>query len=226
LQGEQASGSLDLPEQLSQDEAGLVARLRAGDDSAFAELLDRYNGMMLRVAQIYVPSHAVAEEVVQDAWLGVIRGIGNFEGRSSLETWVFRILTNSAKTRGVRERRSIPFSSAWKPTDEPYEPAVPPERFRSLEDPYPRHWAQPYPRDWDQIPEERLLSEETRQLVLDAVDKLPASQKEVITLRDINGWSSAEVCNALGISETNQRVLLHRARSKVRLALAQYLGDE
>lgn len=182
--------------------------------------------MMLRMAQMYVPSRAIAEEVVQDAWLGVIRGVARFEGRSSLKTWIFRILTNSAKTRGVRESRTIPFSSAWNPRDEPYEPAVPPERFRSTSDPYPRHWAQPYPRNWDEVPEQRLLSEETRQLVLDAVDKLPASQKEVITLRDINGWSSVEVCNALGISETNQRVLLHRARSRVRLALAHYLGDE
>lgn len=200
--------------------------MRSGDEHAFSELLAQYNDMMLRVARIYVSDGSVAEEVVQEAWLGVIKGIGRFERRSSLKTWIFRILTNTARTRGVRERRTIPFSSVWSADDEAHQPAVPPDRFRGLDDPYPRHWSQPYPRNWDELPEQQLVSSETRQLVLDAVSELPSNQRAVITLRDIEGWSSGEVCNALGISETNQRVLLHRARSKVRLALAQYLGDE
>ena len=167
---------------------------------------------MLRVARMYVGSRAVAEEVVQEAWVAVLNGIGRFEGRSSLKTWIFRILTNIAKTRGQREGRSIPFSSL-APDDEH---AVDPDRF--AED---GAWASP-PRSFG--PEERLLSDETMAVVEAAIAKLPASQAIVISMRDVDGFSAEEACNALDISETNQRVLLHRARSKVRQALEDYLG--
>jgi RNA polymerase sigma-70 factor (ECF subfamily) len=156
----------------------------------------------------------------------VLQGINRFEARSSLKTWIFRILTNSAKTRGQRESRSVPFSSLVDPETEPFEPAVDPARFLPADHPnWPHHWASP-PRSWSDTPEERLLSGETRQCIRDAIAALPPHQREIITLRDVDGWSSEEVCNVLGITETNQRVLLHRARSKVRRALAEYLvGD-
>ena len=176
---------------------------------------------MLRVALMYVSSRAVAEEVVQEAWLGVLRGIDSFEGRSSLKTWIFRILTNTAKTRGEREGRSIPFSALEGAGDEP---AVEPDRFQA-EGRWTGHWAAP-PSSWSQSPESRLLGAETRQVVARAIAELPPAQATVITMRDVEGFSSEEVCNALDVSETNQRVLLHRARSKVRRALEDYLGDD
>src|SRR5215210_1603679 len=201
-----------------QDEAMIVARLRDGDEAAFAELLDRYGSTMLRVAQMYVKDRASAEEVVQETWLAVLNGIDRFEGRSSLKTWLFRILTNRAKTRAVRERRTIPFS-ALQPDRVP-EPALEPDRFRDPDDPrWPGHWAVP-PQAW---PEDRLVAGETREKLAEAIEALPASQRAVISLRDLEGWSAEEVCNALAVSETNQRVLLHRARSKVRKALEEYL---
>jgi RNA polymerase sigma-70 factor (ECF subfamily) len=160
---------------------------------------------------------------VQDAWLGVLNGLARFEGRSSLRTWIFRILTNQAKTRGARERRSVPFSSLFG-GDEPGEPAVDPTRFRDSGR-WIGHWSIP-PRPWqDDTPEALLLSGEARARIQDAIDALPASQRQVITLRDIEGWSAVEVCNTLEITETNQRVLLHRARSKVRRAIEQYMDE-
>jgi RNA polymerase sigma-70 factor (ECF subfamily) len=201
------------------NEAGLVAALRAGDEAAFAALAREYHASLLRVAQIYVSSRAVAEEVVQETWLAVLQGLDRFEGRSTLKTWIFRILANRAKTRAVREGRTIPFS-ALHPDRVP-EPAVEPERFRGSEDPrWPGHWASP-PQAW---PEEKLLTAETRDKLAEAIDSLPATQRAVISLRDVEGWSAEEVCNALELSETNQRVLLHRARAKVRKALEGYLG--
>jgi len=206
------------------DDHDIVAALRAGDQEAFAGLVRRYGPSMLRLAQLYVPTRAVAEDVVQDAWLGVLKGIDRFEGRSSLRTWIFRILLNIAKTRGQRERRTLPFSSLWDPGEG--EPAVDPERFRAADDPrWPHHWAAE-PRTWAGIPEERLLAGETLRRIADAIESLPPNQREVIRLRDVDGWTSSEVCNALDISETNQRVLLHRARSKVRRALERYLDEE
>ena len=192
-------------------ETSLVAALRDGDEAAFTRLVKEYGAAMLRVARLYVGSRAVAEEVVQEAWLGVLNGIGAFEGRSSLKTWIFRILTNIAKTRGEREGRTVPFSALA--SDD--EPAVDPERF--LPD---GHWASPPPSFG---PEERLLGSETRAVVDEAIAGLPPSQALVITMRDVEGFTSEEARNALGISETNQRVLLHRARSKVRQALEDYL---
>ncbi len=197
-----------------------LAALRAGDEAAFLELVRRHHASMVRVAQIYVGSRAIAEEVAQEAWVGALTGLDRFEGRSSLKTWLFRIVTNVAKTRAVREGRTIPFSALRTPENVP-ESALEPERFRPPEDPrLPGHWATK-PSEW---PEERLLAAETLAIVAAAIDALPGSQRAVITLRDVEGWSAEEVCNALDLTETNQRVLLHRARSKVRTALEEHLG--
>ena len=195
-------------------ETSVVEALRAGDESAFRSLVAEYGPSMLRVARMYVGSRAVAEEVVQEAWVAVLNGIGRFEGRSSLKTWIFRILTNIAKTRGQREGRSIPFSSLAP--DDGGEHSVDPDRFAA-----DGHWASP-PRSFG--PEEHLLSDETMAVVEAAIAALPPSQAIVITMRDVEGFDAEEARNALDISETNQRVLLHRARSKVRQALEDYLG--
>jgi RNA polymerase sigma-70 factor, ECF subfamily len=201
-----------------------LAALRSGDERAFMELVERYHGSLLRVAQIWVSSRAVAEEVVQETWVGVLRGLDRFEGRSSLKTWIFRILANTAKTRAVREGRTIPLSSLENPGLVP-EPAVGPDRFRTWETSLPGHWAD-RPANWDEQPEKRLETLETRAELEAAIERLPGTQRAVLSLRDIEGWSSGEVCNALGLSETNQRVLLHRARSKVRQALEEYLRED
>jgi RNA polymerase sigma-70 factor (ECF subfamily) len=194
--------------------------LRAGDEAAFLALVRRHHAAMVRVAQIYVGNRAIAEEVAQEAWVGALKGLERFEGRSSLKTWLFRIVTNLAKTRAVREGRTIPFSALRSPENVP-EPALDPERFRPPDDPrWPGHWASK-PQEW---PEEQLLAGETLRVVDVAIEALPPAQRAVITLRDVEGWSAEEVCNALELSETNQRVLLHRARSKVRHALEGHLG--
>ena len=195
----------------------LVTRLRAGNEAAFMALVDRYGALMLRIALSHVPSVAVAEEVVQETWLGVLSGIDGFEGRSSLKTWILRILTNRAKTRGERERRTVPFSCLAPEDDDG--PAVDPDRFQGPGDRYPGGWAS-FPESW---PEERLLARETLACVQDAIRALPSRQQDVIILRDVEGWTSEEVCEALELSEGNQRVLLHRGRSRVRAALERYL---
>jgi RNA polymerase sigma-70 factor (ECF subfamily) len=203
-----------------QTDEQLVAALRAGDEEAFRTIVREWHSSLLRVAQIFVPSRSVAEEVVQETWLRVLGALDRFEGRSTLKTWVFRILVNTAKTRAQREGRTIPFSALQDASRIP-EAAVEPERF--LPDDHPQHpgaWALP-PRD---LPEERLLAAETRGVIAAAIEQLPASQRAVISLRDVEGWSSDEVRNALDISEVNQRVLLHRARSKVRRALEEYIA--
>ena len=198
----------------------ILAALRAGDEEAFRTVVRDWHSSLLRVAQIFVPPRAVAEEVVQETWLRVLGALDRFEGRSSLKTWVFRILVNTAKTRAQREGRTIPFSALQDASRVP-EPAVAPERFLPDDDPHhPGGWASP-PRD---LPEERLLAAETRDVIAAAVERLPASQRAVISLRDIEGWSSDEVRNALDLSEVNQRVLLHRARARVRGALEEYLA--
>ena len=203
-------------------DAELVASLRARDELTFARLVREWNSSMLRVAQIFVPTRAVAEEVVQETWLRVLGALDRFEGRSSLKTWVFRILVNTAKTRAQREGRTIPFSALHDPARVP-EAAVEPERFLPDDDPHhPGGWLSP-PRE---LPEDRLLAAETRAVLAGAIEKLPATQRAVISLRDVEGWSSDEVRNALDISEVNQRVLLHRARAKVRRALEEYLAPE
>lgn len=205
---------------LSRGDARLVEGLRAGDEDAFAALMRMYGAGMLRVAQMYVSSRAVAEDVVQEAWVGVLKGIDRFEGRSSLKTWIFRIVANTAKTRGVREARSVPFSSL----DEGDGPTVSPDRFVGDGDGSRGQWAVP-PASWAGLPEERLLAKETLAVIGREIERLPASQRAVITLRDLEGLSAQEVRNALGLTETNERVLLHRARAKVRAALEEYLRD-
>jgi RNA polymerase sigma-70 factor, ECF subfamily len=205
------------------DDLALIEALRRGDEAAFVTLVGRYHHSLLRVASLYISSGAAAEDVVQETWLGVLRGLERFEGRSSLKTWIFHILINRAKTRGARERRSIPFSDLHSVESEGDEPAVEPERFLPVDHPrWPGHWAS-FPDTWDESPEHLLLSTETHAVMQRAINALPPTQREVITLRDIEGWTSEDVCNALVLSETNQRVLLHRARSKVRRALEQYL---
>jgi RNA polymerase sigma-70 factor (ECF subfamily) len=204
----------------SVEERRLVDALRAGDESAFTRLVQEYGPAMLRVARMFVASRAVAEEVVQETWIGVLNGIGRFEGRSSLKTWIFRILTNTAKTRGVREGRSIPFSSLAGEDEDGG--AVDADRFLGDDTRFPGHWAAP-PQRWDAAPEGRLLTAETLQVIEREIAKLPANQGVVITMRDVEGFDAEEVCNALDISETNQRVLLHRARTKLRRALEEYM---
>lgn len=203
------------------DEAELIAALRRGDEAAFMALVERYHSMLLRIAMSYVGSRAVAEEVVQETWLAVLQGIARFEGRSSLKTWIFRILANRARTRGAREGRSVPFADLGGLEDEP---SVDPSAFISPGQSDGGWWAA-YPSNWSEVPEERLLAAETRALIEDAVAALPANQRTVINLRDVEGWSAEEVRQLLRISDANQRVLLHRARAKVRGALEQYLAE-
>jgi len=204
----------------SAEDLALIQRLRAGDEEAFMTLVDALQPSMLRVARMYVSTIAVAEEVVQDAWLGVLKGIDRFEARSSLRTWIFRILTNIAKTRGQREGRSVPFATLAG--DDLDAPSWDPGSFLGPEDEWAGHWSS-FPNDWRGLPQERLDAAETRAVAAAAISGLPPMQAEVIRLRDVAGWTSEEVRNALDLSETNQRVLLHRARAKVRRALDDYL---
>jgi RNA polymerase sigma-70 factor, ECF subfamily len=206
-------------------DAETVLALRSGDEASFLALVQRYQRPLLRLAQTFVPSQAVAEEVVQDTWLAVIKGIDAFKGRSSLRTWIFRILTYQAKSRGERERRSIPMS-AFEPMDPGSdEPAVDPSRFRPAGDPrWPGHWADP-PADWESDAEARLLGHEAQHVISSAMETLAPAQRLVMTLRDLEGWDSDEVCAALEISPGNQRVLLHRARSRVRASLERYFRE-
>ena len=205
-------------------QAEVVAALRAGDERVFEALVAELGPSMLRIARMYVSSRAVAEEVVQEAWLGVLSGIGRFEGRSSLKTWIFRILTNRAKTRGEREGRSLPFSSLGPDEAGGDEPAVDADRFHGGGR-YEGHWTSA-PSRWSELPESRLVGKETTGVAKDAIAALPEMQRAVITMRDVDGFDSEEVRNVLGLSESNQRVLLHRARAKVRRVLETYLeGD-
>jgi RNA polymerase sigma-70 factor (ECF subfamily) len=205
---------------LSFEEAQLLERLRNRDEAAFAALVDMFSPLMLRLARQYVSSRAVAEEVVQEAWLGVLKGLDRFEGRSSLKTWVMRIVVNTALTRGGREARTVPFSALVG--EDEGEPVVEAHRFRGPEDAFPGHW-NAYPRDWRTLPEGTLQAKETVDVVRTAIDGLPPMQRVVILLRDVEGWPAEEVCDALELTEGNQRVLLHRARSAVRRALEGYL---
>jgi len=201
------------------DDRQIVEALRRGDESAFAQLVDGYQSSMLALAQHYVRTRAIAQEVVQDTWLSVINGIDRFEVRSSLKTWVFRILINQAKSRGVRESRIVPFSAL---EGDGSEPAVEPDRFLDQNhDRWPGHWAA-YPSSWNEIPEQRLLSRETLAKLREAIELLPERQRTVVVMRDVEGWSPEEVCSTLEISDANQRILLHRARSKVRRELERY----
>src|SRR5918911_4984033 len=203
------------------DDADLLAALRDGDEAAFAELVDRYHAALLRLARLYV-SDAAAEDVVQETWLGLLRGLDRFEGRASLKTWLFHVLVNRARTRAVRDGRTRPLSAIVHLETDTVEPAVDPARFRPADDQWPGHWL--LPPSPDDLPEQRLLAHELRERVRAAVAALPPAQREVVTLRDIEGWTSDEVCQLLELSDANQRVLLHRGRSKVRNALETYLA--
>jgi len=209
----------------STDDLYFVEQLRSGNEAAFVSLIDRYAPTMLRLAMVYVRARAIAEEVVQETWMAVLEGLNRFEGRSSLKTWLFRILTNCAITRAQREGRSIPFSSLEAIDTDHAEHAVDPDQFLPADHRWSGHWVS-FPSNWQEIPEERLLSQETRAHLEKAINALPPSQREIIILRDIEGWSSVETCGFLGISEVNQRVLLHRARSKVRTVLESYFQEE
>jgi len=204
------------------EEIGMLERLRQGDEAAFASLVDRHHGALLRLAMAYVSDRSIAEEVVQETWMGVLEGVDRFEGRSSLKTWIFRILTNKAKTRGVRESRHVSFSPLAASEENPEEPAVDPTRFQTT-----GHWAGywvSYPQPWDEnTPEKLLLSQEGTTFLEQALEALPPKLRQIIVMRDVEGLSSEEACNILGVSETNQRVLLHRARSRVRRGLEKYL---
>jgi RNA polymerase sigma-70 factor (ECF subfamily) len=193
-------------------ETELLDRLRAGDEAAFATVVERYHAPLLRFAMTMVPTRAVAEEVVQDTWLGVVRGIDRFEGRSSLQTWLFRILANRARTAGGRERRSVP-------VDLQEETAVPSQRFNAA-----GHWTDP-PAPWTDAVEDRLLASATAGRVRDLIDALPEAQRQVVVLRDVEGLTASDACEILGLTDANQRVLLHRGRSRVRSMLEQEAGE-
>lgn len=202
----------------------LVARLRLGDESAFSEIVDGWSPMMLRVARSFVSSEASAEEMVQETWLAVLAGLHRFEGRSSLRTWVFRILSNQAKTRGVREARTVPMSSLGG--DDADGLTVDADRFSGKDEEYPGHWTdEGAPRAWQPAPESSLLSAEIRSLVAEALLLLPDRQRTVVSLRDVHGLTSNEVCDALSITAANQRVLLHRGRAMLRTALEDYYHE-
>ncbi len=202
-------------------DAGLVQALRGGDEAAFAELVARMTPAMLAAAAGHVPSRAVAEEVVQETWLAVLTGLHRFEGRSSLRTWVFGILLNVARSRGAREGRTVPFSSAFPPDDTG--PTVDPARFGGPDQEWSGHWASP-PRSWD-LPEPALLSHEVRVLLRAALDALPPRQRAVVHLRDVEGLDADEVCALLDLEPGNQRVLLHRGRARLRQVLEDYTDE-
>lgn len=199
----------------------LVQRLRAGDEEMFALVLDTWSSGMLRLAMSFVSTKASAEEAVQDTWLAVIKGISDFEGRSSLKTWVYRILVNTAKARGAKESRTVPFASLL-PEEEG--PTVDASRFRGPGERYAGHWAVGQePRPWH-VPEDHVLRGEVREVIAEALDELPPRLRTVVTLRDVAGYGSEEVCSLLEISPGNQRVLLHRGRALLRRKLEEYLS--
>jgi len=207
-----------------EDEKALIQQLRAGSEPAFVDLVTRYNSAMTRVALCFVRDDDTAQEVVQDAWLGVLKGMASFEGRSSLKSWIFSIVVNQAKTRGVREARSIPFSSLAAREASGTEPAVDPSRFLGPDAQWPGHWAQP-PQSWGQDPEACFLQAEMMGQLSRSIDALPPAQRTVMLLRDVAGHDAESICNTLGITMTNMRVLLHRARSRVRNQLERYRAE-
>jgi RNA polymerase sigma-70 factor (ECF subfamily) len=205
--------------------ATLVERLRAGDSDAFAELVRAWSPMMLQVARTYVSTDASAQEVVQDTWLEMIRGLDKFEGRSSLRTWLLAILGNIGRRRGAREARTVPWSSLSTADDAG--PAVDPERFRGPDDQWPRHWTPlGKPRLWPRSPEAEIVAAEDHRQLEDGLAELPVQQRTVVALRDVHGLTSKEVCSLLELSACNQRVLLHRGRSRLRGLLEMRFGAE
>jgi RNA polymerase sigma-70 factor, ECF subfamily len=207
------------PQPPPESDPALVARLRAGDERAFAEIVDAWSPMLLRVARTFVPTDASGEEIVQETWLAVVKGLDRFEGRSSLP-WVLRILANLGKTRGVREARAVPWSSL---TAADSGPTVDPSRFRGSDDAYPQNWTPAgVPQAWEPSPEDALVAREIRAKIAKALEGLPDRQRVVVSLRDMHGLSADEVCTALDISAANQRVLLHRGRAHLRSVLEDY----
>ena len=205
----------------SVDETTLIAALRDGDEAVFAQLVDQHTPALLRVARGYVPSHEIAEEVVQETWIALIKGVNNFEGRSSVRTWLFAVMINIAKARGIRERRDADAAIAAYTGG-----TVDPARFRGSDDPYPGHWLpDEVPSPFPDTPEGSVLSNELVALARRELDKLPERQRIVVTLRDMLGFDSSEVCELLGISMANQRVLLHRGRAAVQQVLEDYLRE-
>jgi RNA polymerase sigma-70 factor (ECF subfamily) len=203
------------------DESTLIAGLRDGDETLFAQLVDQHTPSMLRVARGYVPSREIAEEVVQETWIALLRGIDNFEGRSSLRTWLFAVMLNIAKARGVRERRDADAAIAAYTGG-----TVDAARFRTGEDPWPGHWREGQePSPFPDTPEGSVLGDELIDVARRELDTLPERQRVVVTLRDMLGFDSSEVCELLDISVANQRVLLHRGRAAVRAVLEDYLED-
>jgi RNA polymerase sigma-70 factor, ECF subfamily len=198
-------------------ELGLVDLLCSGDEAAFASLIDEHHRSMVRVARLYVRDPAAAEDVVQETWLAVVKGIDRFDGRSTLKTWLYRILTNRAKTAAERQSRTTPVGV---PVDDGAA-AVPASRFRSSSSDWGGHWSAP-PSPWPAELDDSLVAAELLRVVLAAIDCLPSSQRSVITLRDVECWSAAEVCDLLDLTDSNQRVLLHRARSAVRGSIESY----
>ena len=218
--GSATHGSAWAPEGLGHGEQDLLDALRRGDESAFSRLVDLHHASMVRVARLYVATVAAAEEVAQEAWLGVLQGLARFEGRCTVKAWIFAIVGNCAKSRGARDKRTVPLSSLAR--DDDGGASVEPDRFLGEGHPrWPGHWSQP-PEAWD---EDELVSRETLEAIGSAMEQLPPMQRAVMTMRDVEGLGSDETCQVLGISEANQRVLLHRARSKVRKALESYMHE-
>lgn len=218
-----------LPQYTFARDEDLIAGLRNGDEAAFIYLVDRHHAAMVRVATLFCRDAHVAEEVAQETWIAVLTGLDKFEARSSLKTWLFTILTNKAKTRGAHEGRSVPFSQLVSAEAERDDPAVDLANFDTpaTDADWVDWWHDDrHPTRWQNMPESHVLSGELRACVESAVANLPTAQGQVIALRDILGYTSEEVCNILGISETNQRVLLHRARSKTRRALQTYFDEQ
>ncbi len=204
------------------DEAALLASLRAGDEAAFVDLLDRHTAPMLRLARVFVATPEAAADVVQDTWLGVLRGLERFEARASLRTWIFRILVNRARTRGQGDARTVPFSALAAREADAETTTVDARQFSDDPASWPGHWLKD-PRPWAPSAEDVQLSAELLARVREAIDRLPTGQRTVITLRDVEGWGSDEVCELLEITAGNQRVLLHRARARIRTHLDGYL---
>jgi RNA polymerase sigma-70 factor, ECF subfamily len=236
MRSEEADTRSGLPNRVSENperaaNAALVGRLRAGDADAFAEIVRAWSPMMLQAARGYVSTDASAQEVVQDVWLAMIRGLDNFEGRSSLRTWILAILSNIGRSRGAREARTVPLSSlgplsSLALADDPG-PTVDPDRFRGPDDQWPRHWTPlGKPRPWPRSTEDEIMAAETRSQLENGLAELPERQRTVVALRDVHGLTSEEVCSLLELSASNQRVLLHRGRSRLRSLLEMRFGAE